>query len=76
MVGMAMVFEEFVDKVREKFCLKGKFKIKIRDEGDLITMGDPDDWEMGCQSVGRDARREGVEMGKMEVWVNEVAGGI
>ena len=76
MVGMTMVYEEFVDKVKEKFGLKGKFKIKIRDEGDLITMGDRDDWDMGCQSVGKEARREGVEMGKMEVWVIELVGGI
>ena len=66
-------FEEFVERVREKFQLKGGYKVKTRDEeGDLITMGDPDDWDYGIQAVKKDARGEGVEMGKMEVWVVEV----
>jgi len=65
-------FLEFVDRVREKFGLKQGFKVKVRDEGDLITLGDGDDWAMVVQGVKKEARGEGVEMGKMEVWVHEV----
>ena len=67
MIGMAVAFEDFVGRVKEKFGVKGRFKLKIRDEGDLITMGDRDDWDMALQTVSREARREGTEMGKMQV---------
>lgn len=68
-------FGIFVERVREKFALKGGFKCKIRDEGDLITMGDGDDWEMAVGAVRKEAlgEGEGAEMGKMEVWIVEVA---
>ncbi len=68
-----VAFASFVDKVRGKLHLKGGFKCKIQDEGDLITMGDGDDWDMAMSSVRKEARAEGVEMGKMEVWVVDVA---
>ncbi|KAK4693526.1 hypothetical protein P7C71_g3893, partial [Lecanoromycetidae sp. Uapishka_2] len=66
-------FDEFVERVREKFGLKGGFKCKIRDDGDLITMGDKDDWDMAVGAVRKEAKGEGVEMGKMEVWIVEIA---
>lgn len=66
-------FEEFVERVREKFGLKAAFKCRVRDEGDLITMGDKDDWEMAVGAVRKEARGEEAEMGKMEVWIVEVA---
>ncbi|KAK3171886.1 hypothetical protein OEA41_003970 [Lepraria neglecta] len=72
MLAPEVRFEEFVERVREKYSLKGGFKIKTRDEGDLITMGDRDDWEMAVGAVRKEAKGEGVEMGKMEVWVVEV----
>lgn len=62
-----MAFEDFVDRVREKFGIRTRFKLKVRDEGDLITMGDRDDWDMAVQSVRKEAGKEGEEMGKMEV---------
>ena len=68
-----VAFDSFMDKVREKLHLKGGFKCKIQDEGDLITMGDKDDWHWAMSSVRKEARAEGVEMGKMEVWVTDVA---
>ena len=68
-----VAFDSFMDKVREKLHLKGGFKCKIQDEGDLITMGDKDDWVWAMSSVRKEARAEGVEMGKMEVWVMDVA---
>ena len=67
MVTPQVPFEDFVDRVREKFGIRTRFKLKVRDEGDLITMGDRDDWEMAVQSVWKEVRSEGGEMGKMEV---------
>ncbi len=69
MVAPVVSFEEFVDRVREKFGLRTRFKLKVRDEGDLITMADRDDWEMAVQSVRKEAAKEASEMGKMEVGV-------
>ena len=70
-------FPDFVERVREKFNLsrEGGWKVKVRDEGDLITVGDRDDWEMAVGAVKREARGEGAEMGKMECWVVEGGGG-
>lgn len=67
-------FESFVDRVREKFGLRARFKLKVRDEGDLITMGDADDWAMAVEAVRRELEGSegGGEMGKMEVWIQEV----
>lgn len=75
MLNPEVHFRDFVERVREKFGLKAGFKCKVRDEGDLITMGDKDDWEMAIGAVRKEAmgRDEGAEMGKMEVWVVEVA---
>ena len=67
MIGTTVIFEEFMDRVKEKLGLKGAFKVRVRDEGDLITMGDRDDWDMAVQAVRREARKEGGDMGKMEV---------
>ena len=67
MIGTTVIFEEFMDRVKEKLGLKGGFKVRVRDEGDLITMGDRDDWDMAVQAVRREARKEGGDMGKMEV---------
>jgi hypothetical protein len=71
MVGTAVDFPDFVDKVREKFGMRKRFKIKIRDEdmpnGDMITMGDQDDLDMLMMSVKSNARKERLDMGKMDV---------
>ncbi|MCJ1449931.1 hypothetical protein MMC28_000259 [Mycoblastus sanguinarius] len=72
MITPDVAFERFVEKVREKFGMKGTFKLKVKDEGDLITMGDRDDWDMAIGAVRKEARIEGADMGKMEVWVQEV----
>ncbi|MCJ1464176.1 hypothetical protein MMC07_002789 [Pseudocyphellaria aurata] len=72
MVAPQVAFEDFVDRVREKFGIRTRFKLKVRDEGDLITMGDRDDWDMAVQSVRKEAGKEGEEMGKMEIWIQEV----
>ena len=68
-----MEFDEFIERVRDKFQLKGRFKCTVKDvdDGDTITMGDEDDLDMAIASCKAEARREGVNMGKMEVWVVE-----
>ncbi|TAQ85049.1 hypothetical protein B7494_g6623 [Chlorociboria aeruginascens] len=76
MIGVAIEFPDFVDKIREKFGLRKRFKIQVRDDdipdGDMITMGDQDDLDMVIMSVKSNARKERLDMGKMEVWVIEV----
>jgi hypothetical protein len=71
MVGVAIEFQDLADKIREKFSLRKRFKIKVRDEdmpnGDMITMGDQDDLDMVLMSVKANAKRERLDMGKMEV---------
>lgn len=71
MIRSTIEFPDLVEKIREKFGLEKRFKIKIRDDdvpsGDMITMGDPDDLEMVMMSVKAAARRERLDMGKMEV---------
>ena len=71
MIGPAIEFPEFVDRIREKLGLHNCFKIKVKDEdmpdGDKITMGDQDDLEMIVMSVKAEARRERLDMGKLEV---------
>lgn len=71
MVGLAVEFPDFVDRIREKFAIRKRFKIKVRDDdmpdGDMITMGDQDDLEMALMSVKANARKERFDMGKMEV---------
>jgi len=60
--------------IRVKFGLGANaFKLKIRDEeGDMVTMGDQDDWEMYLGVVRAAANRERGEMGKGEMWVQEL----
>ncbi|KAH7393440.1 hypothetical protein BKA64DRAFT_644187 [Cadophora sp. MPI-SDFR-AT-0126] len=76
MIGVAVEFPDLVDKIREKFGLRKRFKIKVRDDdmpnGDMITMGDQDDLDMVIMSVKSNARKERLDMGKMEVWVQEI----
>ena len=69
MLAAACVFEDFVDKVRDKFGVRTRFKLKVRDEedGDKITVGDRDDWEMCLEGVRKEAAKDGGEMGKLEV---------
>ncbi|PQE16718.1 hypothetical protein CJF30_00003437 [Rutstroemia sp. NJR-2017a BBW] len=76
MIGSAIEYRDFVNKIKDKFGMRENFKIKVRDEdvpnGDMITMGDQDDLDMVIQSVKTDAKRERLDMGKMEVWVQKI----
>jgi hypothetical protein len=67
MVSTNLDFDGFMDKVREKLGLTRKLKVRVRDEGDLITVGDRDDWEMQITMARKEARKVGEEMGRLEV---------
>jgi hypothetical protein len=67
MINTGLIFEEFLKRVREKLGLKGNFKVKIRDEGDLITVGDADDWDLATGGARREARKMGEDMAKLAV---------
>jgi hypothetical protein len=71
MVGPAIEFPDFADRVRDKFGIRKRFKITVRDDdlpdGDMVTVGDQDDLEMAIMTVKATARRERLDMGKMEV---------
>ncbi|KAI9669694.1 MAG: hypothetical protein M1831_007390 [Alyxoria varia] len=76
MLDPRVTFKEFEDQVCRKFAVKsGKVKIRSKDEeGDLITMGDQDDWDMAVGTSRDVMKREAAdggnasaEMGKMEV---------
>ena len=67
MFGSTIEYGEFEGKIREKFAIKSRLKIRMQDEGDMITMGDQDDLDMLLSSAKDLARKEGSEMAKMEV---------
>jgi hypothetical protein len=71
MIGTAIEFPDFVDRIRDKFGIRKRFKVKTRDDdvpnGDMITMGDQDDLDMAIMIVKANAKKERLDMGKMEV---------
>ncbi|KAL4965689.1 putative PB1 domain protein [Aspergillus stella-maris] len=67
----AIEFGEFEARIREKFGFQMLLKIKMQDEGDMITMVDQEDLDLLLMASREMARREGSEMGKMEIWVEE-----
>jgi hypothetical protein len=75
MIGAAVEFPDLVDKIRDKFGIRRRFKIKVREDdqpdGDMITMGDQDDLDMVIMSVKSNARKQRLDIGKMEIWIQE-----
>ncbi|OQD79120.1 hypothetical protein PENANT_c061G02782 [Penicillium antarcticum] len=71
MIGPSIEFAEFENRIREKFGFKCPLKMKVQDDGDMITMVDQEDLDLLFTSAREVARREGSEMGKMEIWVEE-----
>ncbi|KAF5666407.1 oxidoreductase [Fusarium heterosporum] len=76
MISPDTQFATLSDKVRDKFNIRRRFKIKVKDEdapnGDMITVGDQDDLEMVIDSVKEEARKQRAETGKMEIWIFEI----
>ncbi|KAJ5501331.1 Tetratricopeptide-like helical [Penicillium expansum] len=71
MIGPTIEFGEFENRIREKFGFKCPLKMKVQDDGDMITMVDQEDLDLLVSSAKEVARREGSEMGKIEIWVEE-----
>lgn len=75
MISAAIEFADLEDKVRDKFGMRNRFKIKVRDEdapqSDMITMGDQDDLDMVMMSVKSMARKKRDDIGKLEVSLRE-----
>ncbi|KAM7192785.1 putative nadph oxidase [Naviculisporaceae sp. PSN 640] len=73
-VGPAVEFPDLVDRIREKFGIRRRFKIKIREEDsdEKITIGDQEDLNFAMQTAMDAAKRQRQETGKMELWVQEV----
>ena len=67
MIGPKIEFAEFENRIREKFGFKCPLKMKVQDDGDMITMVDQEDLDLLVSSAKEVARREGSEMGKIEV---------
>lgn len=67
--GPTAGFEEFVAMVAKKFSLDAaKLKLRTKDEeGDLITMADQEDFSLSIALCEAQARKEGVDVGKIEV---------
>ncbi|KAH2612217.1 hypothetical protein KXW34_002557 [Aspergillus fumigatus] len=67
MIGPTLEYSEFEAKIREKFGFRSLLRIRMQDEGDMITMVDQEDLDLLLSSATEAARKEGNEMGKMEV---------
>ncbi|RBR05189.1 hypothetical protein FVER53590_10309 [Fusarium verticillioides] len=76
MIAPDIKYETLADKVRDKFNIRRRFKIKVKDEdmpnGDMITVGDQDDLEMVIDSVKEEAKKQRAETGKMEIWIYQL----
>lgn len=66
-IGPAVEFGDLEGRIREKFGFKSRLKIRMQDDGDMITMGDQDDLDMLISSAKQIAKKEKSDMGKMEV---------
>jgi hypothetical protein len=73
MFGSMIEYGDFEGKIREKFGIKSKLKIRMQDEGDMITMGDQDDLDMLLSTAKEAARKENSEMAKMEVSISPLS---
>ncbi|PWY64272.1 hypothetical protein BO70DRAFT_325489 [Aspergillus heteromorphus CBS 117.55] len=71
MMEPTLEFGEFERRIREKFGFRTLLKIRMQDDGDMITMVDQEDLDLLMGGSREVARREGSEMGKMEIWVEE-----
>jgi hypothetical protein len=75
-VDTTIEYQELVDRIRDKFQLRRRFKIKVRDDdmpnGDMITLGDQDDLEMVVMTAKAQARRQRLDVGRMEIWIQEL----
>ncbi|KAL7651033.1 hypothetical protein ACMYSQ_010783 [Aspergillus niger] len=71
MMEPTIEFREFESRIRDKFGFRTLLRIRMQDDGDMITMVDQEDLDLLMAGSREMARREGSEMGKMEIWVEE-----
>lgn len=71
MIEANIGYGEFEGRIREKFGFRGLLRIRMRDDSDMITMGDQEDLELLLNAARHEARRENQDMGKIEIWVEE-----
>lgn len=67
MVGPTIQIAEFEKRIRDKFGFQSPLKLKMRDDGDMVSMVDQEDLDLLLMSAKEFARREGSEIGKTEV---------
>jgi hypothetical protein len=67
LIGSSIDIAGFENKVRDKFGLKGRLRVQMRDDGDMVTMGDQDDLDTLIESAKSEAQLENRDMGKIEV---------
>ena len=73
MTTPSVTYDELSEQIKLKCQIKGGFKLKIKDEeGDMVTMADQDDLDMAMQMCKAAAAKEKLDMGKMEMWVQEI----
>jgi len=72
MIGLDTQFGDFVSSVRNKFAMMQNFKIKIKDDGDMVTMSDQDDLDMAKEMAKENAMKSRTSIGKMEAWIEAV----
>lgn len=70
MIEANIGYGEFEGRIREKFGFKGFLRIRMRDDNDMITMGDQEDLDMLLNAAKDEARRENQDMGKLEVTIS------
>ncbi|EEH20656.2 hypothetical protein PABG_02887 [Paracoccidioides brasiliensis Pb03] len=72
MIGASVGYNEFEAKIRDKFGFKQRVRLQMQDDGDMVTMGDQDDLDMLLTTAKHGARKEGLDMGKIEIWAQEM----
>ncbi|KAL7275465.1 hypothetical protein RUND412_001593 [Rhizina undulata] len=62
-------FDEFVNRLQEKFGFRRKIKCKVRDEDGegMISLSDQEDLDMAISASKKVARRDRAEYGRLEV---------
>ena len=70
MIGPAVEYGDFEGRIREKFGIRTRLRIKMQDDGDMITMGDQDDLDMLISTAKAAAKKQREEMAKIEVSCN------
>ncbi|CAK7267993.1 hypothetical protein SEPCBS119000_002834 [Sporothrix epigloea] len=76
MIDVSTDFSELADRVRKKFDIAGRFKMTVRDddspESDMVTVSDQDDLEVIVMSAKSAARKQRLDIGKLEIWIKEL----